>query len=223
MRGRFLAGLYRIAVTLVATFGVALNVTENSWGDSLVYFTVQSNILLAVVFAWSAWASFTDRGHLPGWLKGGATLFISITGLVFNFVLADIPETPQADGAPSPAMELATWLLHTATPLLAVLDWLFFDEHRRFGLRHAAAWLAYPAAYFVFALARGAITDSPERYPYPFIDLDALGAGGVTINVFIYAIAFYILGLVFVYVDRILPANTHPQPISEQTVDRAAA
>ncbi|GAB2752709.1 hypothetical protein GCM10027174_29870 [Salinifilum aidingensis] len=220
MRGSSVAGFYRVVVALVAALGVVLNVHQHGAGDSLVFFTVQSNILLAAAFAWSAWASFARRAPLPGWLKGAATLYIVITGLVFNFVLADAPSDTMEGGdvAPTAAMELSTWLLHTAVPVLAVLDWLLFDEHRRLRWRCGLLWLAYPVCYFVFALVRGALIDAEVRYPYPFINVDMLGAAGVAQNVVLYGAAFWLLGALLVALDRFLPRNAAPPRAEEPSV-----
>ncbi len=220
MRGSLLAGFLRVVIALVAAFGVVLNVHEHGAGGSLVFFTVQSNVLLAAAFAWSARDSFARGASLPGWLKGAATLYIVITGLVYNFVLADAPaDTLEGgDATPSAAMELSTWLLHTAVPVLAVLDWLLLDEHRRLRWRYGLYWLAYPVCYFVFALVRGALIDAELRYPYPFINVDMLGPAGVAQNVVLYGAAFWLLGLLFVALDRSLPRNAGKRRTEEPAV-----
>jgi hypothetical protein len=41
------------------------------------------------------------------------------------------------------------------------------------------AWLAYPLAWLVYTLVRGASTD---WYPYPFVNVDQLGYDGVLVR-----------------------------------------
>ncbi|GAA4618636.1 Pr6Pr family membrane protein [Saccharopolyspora hordei] len=212
------AALYRTAVLVVAVLGVYLT-TKDGVLSSLVYFTVQSNVLVAVVFAWTCWATLRGRGQPPAWLKGATTVAIAITGLVYNLVLADAPfqMTPGTSGT----ADLSNQLVHVVTPIAVVADWLLFDEHRRFRWAWAITWLAHPIGYLVFALVRGALLDGPHRYPYPFLDLDALGHDGLALNVLVYGGAFWLLGLALVAVDRALPRNTAPAQAPEP--ERVAA
>ncbi|MER7012075.1 Pr6Pr family membrane protein [Saccharopolyspora sp. NPDC000359] len=210
--GRPSAALFRIAVLLTAALGVYLT-CKDGVVSSLVYFTVQSNVLVAVVFAWASWATVRGSGQPPAWLKGGTTLYIAITGLVYNLVLADAPF--QMTTGTSGTADLSNQLVHLVVPLAAAADWLLFDEHRRFRWAAAAAWLAYPVGYLGFALVRGALLDGPNRYPYPFLDVDAIGYDGLALNLLVYGGAFWLLGLVLVGVDRALPRNAAPTPEPE--------
>ncbi|MEV0696737.1 Pr6Pr family membrane protein [Saccharopolyspora sp. NPDC050389] len=213
------ATLYRIAVALAAVVGIYLSTKDGSFTGSLVYFTIQSNVVVGVVFAWAAVATARGAGHPPQWLKGGTTLFIAITGLVYNLVLAGQPF--QMTAALSDTWELGNQLVHVVTPIAAAVDWLLFDEHRRFRWANALHWLAYPFGYLAFALIRGALLDEPNRYPYPFLDVDALGYGGMALNVVIYGGAFLLLGLALVALDRALPRNA--PTIATPALQRAAA
>jgi hypothetical protein len=162
----------------------------------LPFFTIQSNVAYGV---FAAWAAFRGRATPPA-LKGAVTLYVAITGLVYHLVL-----TNEASGfAVGPVQRdlpeaIGNQLLHTVVPLLAVLDWLLFDERGRFRWRYALYWLAFPLGYLAFALLRGLVVD---KYPYPFIDVAELGYDGVSISAAGFAAAFWILGLLFVAIDR---------------------
>jgi len=165
--------------------------------DLVPYFTIQSSLLYGGYVAWTARCGGTTTDPV---LKGAATLYVVITGLVYHLVL-----TNPHSGFAVPAVhrvlvdEIGTQLLHTVVPLLAVLDWLVFDARGRFRWRDAGYWLAYPLAYLAFALIRGAIVD---EYPYPFLDVTQLGYRGVTITALVFAVAFWLLGLLFVLIDQ---------------------
>jgi hypothetical protein len=105
-------------------------------------------------------------------------------------------------------------LLHTVVPLLAVLDWLLFDRQGRFRWRYAVYWLAFPLGYLAFALVRGLIVD---KYPYPFINADKLGYDGVAVSSLVFAVAFWILGLLFVAIDRLLRRRPHHLPVTSNS------
>lgn len=192
--------LVRFAIATLALIG-----THEIWLDGdldgLVYFTNQAGLMLAVVMIWAGFASLLGRPQPPAWLKGGVTLFLAITGLISYFVLA-----PEAADAPAVAFGLTSGTIeHEITPVAAFLDFVLLDAHRRLRLRHAAYWLGYLLAYCVFATVRGLVWDL--GYPYGFIDLGELGWGGLALNVAIYGVGFYVLGLALVGIDRLLPAR----------------
>ncbi|MBD5785694.1 Pr6Pr family membrane protein [Cellulosimicrobium terreum] len=194
-----LVGLYRLFLVVLALVG-----TREIWlhGDveGLVYFTNQTGFLVAVTFAWAGIASVLRRRQPPGWFKGVVTLAAAITGLVAWFVLE--PESPDA-----PAVFLGLTdgqIEHQVLPLAVFADFVLFDAHRRFRGLTALQWLVYPVAYFVFALIRGFVSPGSE-YPYGFVDLDALGWAGLGVNLLLYGAGFFVLGLVLVGIDRILP------------------
>jgi hypothetical protein len=198
------AGHYLVAMKILRLFavvaviaGVLLTAAGPATMTGLLpFFTIQSSVAYGI---FAGWAAFRGRDTPPA-LKGAVTLYVAITGLVYHLVL-----TNQASGFAMAPVERAlpeaigNQLLHTVVPLLAVLDWLVFDERGRFRWRYALYWLAFPLGYLAFALLRGLVVD---RYPYPFIDVGALGYDGVSVSSVGFAVAFWILGLCFVAIDR---------------------
>lgn len=194
-------GLYRIAVAVFALIG-----TQEIWRDGdpsgLVYFTNQSNLLLAVVFVWAGFASFARQPQPPAWLKGAVTLFILITGLVAYFILP-----PDAPGEATVVLGLTDGqIVHQLTPAMAFVDFLLFDPHRRLRIKNAALWLLYPVAYCAFTTVRGVVLPDTD-YPYGFVDVAEIGYLGLVQNVVLYGVGFFVLGLVIVGIDRVLPRN----------------
>jgi len=86
-------GVYRLAlaaITFVALFwspsgGLSLDI------EDYVYFTNQSNLLLAVVMTWGGVTVLARRHEPPPWLWGAVTLFLLITGLVSYLILDPAP------------------------------------------------------------------------------------------------------------------------------------
>ena len=181
----------------------------------LPYFTIQSNVGYGI---FAAWAAFRGRDTPPA-LKGAVTLYVAITGLVYHLVLAN-PASGFAMGPVHRALPEAVGnqLLHTVVPLMAVLDWLLFDPRGRFRRRHALYWLAFPLGYLAFALIRGLVVG---RYPYPFIDVTELGYGGVSVSSAGFAVAFWILGLFLVAIDR-WGGRLRRRPVPEQRTPEAS-
>jgi hypothetical protein len=132
------------------------------------YFTILSNALAALVLGRAALTG-VPVAPVPA---GALALSLGLVGIVYHLLLAGL-------WAP---VGLAFWAdqgLHNAMPALVVLWWWFLADKR--GLRATAplGWLAWPAAYLVYALIRGGLT---RWYPYPFLDLAALGPGAVALN-----------------------------------------
>jgi hypothetical protein len=189
--------IMRLLTVLAVLAGVVLTAAGPATLTGLLpYFTIQSTIAYG---AFAAWAVFRGPVTRPA-LKGAVTLYVVITGLVYHLVLTNEASgfaMPQPDRALPEA--IGNQLLHTVVPLLAVLDWLLFDERGRFRWLHALYWLAFPLGYLAFALIRGLIIG---KYPYPFINVNSLGYSGVAISAVGFAVAFWILGLAFVAIDR---------------------
>ena len=213
--------IMRLLAVLAVLAGVVLTAAGPATVTGLLpYFTIQSNVGYGI---FAAWAAFRGRATPPA-LKGAVTLYVAITGLVYHLVL-----TNQASGFAMPPVERAlpeaigNQLLHTVVPVLAVLDWLLFDERGRFRWRYALYWLAFPLGYLAFALLRGLVVD---RYPYPFINVNDLGYAGVSISSLGFAVAFWVLGLLFVAIDRWggrLRRRRVPDQRPPETTDREPA
>ncbi|WP_306325766.1 Pr6Pr family membrane protein [Streptomyces venezuelae] len=205
------AAAFRALIALSAVTGLII---ECVYGNVLVvlsFFTIWSNILVALVLGRGAVRAWTRRPPLPALWTGGVLLCITVVGLVFHLVL-DNPASEFNQAAEiarlSGARAVANQLLHTVTPIGTALDFLLLTLPGALRWRHAAQWLAIPALYLAFALARGALLSpgTPTRYPYPFLDVTAHGYPAVLTNAAVLGAAFYVLGLAIVAVDHVRPA-----------------
>ncbi|MEU3691063.1 Pr6Pr family membrane protein [Streptomyces narbonensis] len=205
------AAAFRGLIALCAATGIVIECVHGSVLVVLSFFTIWSNILVAVVFGWGAARAWNRRPPLPARWTGGAVLCISVVGLVFHLVL-DNPTSQFNQAAEiarlTGAKAVANQLLHTATPIGAALDFLLLTLPGALRWRHAAQWLAAPGLYLAFALIRGELIspDAPTRYTYPFLDVTVHGYTGVLTNTLALGAAFYVLGLAIVGLDRVRPA-----------------
>lgn len=181
------------AVSILAQLVVS-SALDGSLGGALIglsrYFTVLTNLLVCATFAAVA---LGGRMHRPQWL-GGVTVWILEVGVVYHLMLADL-WSPQG---------LAWWAdqgLHTLVPALAALWWLAFAPKSALGPRHAVLWLNWPIIYVIYALLRGEVTGI---YPYPFLDVTAIGYSGVAISIVMLSVAFFVGGLALVGVGRLI-------------------
>ena len=214
VKNRRLALLFRAA--LVAGCGVGLGLNLGLFQGEcklsmLVFFTILSNLVCFFFFLALLVRTARDlrRAGARGAtsfgprLTGSVVLMITVTMLVYHLLLA--PQLFTMDGGRP--FSAGNFFVHTFTPLMTVLDWLLFSEKSAYRWFDPFVWLLIPYAYFGFALVRaecgGVIAATGSRYPYFFIDVDALGWGGVLGYVALITAAFVAIGYLFVLLDRV--------------------
>lgn len=158
------------------------------------YFTILTNLLVAVVLSLSVgasgsrWGAFLSRATV----QSGAAVSIAIVGIVYSLLLRQIWD-------PQGWQKLADMLLHDLIPLLYVGYWAIFVRKSSLRWKDAFWWLTYPAAYFAYTLLRGAVSG---WYPYPFLDPSGLGYSRVSVNAVGLLAAFLLTGLLLVAIGR---------------------
>jgi hypothetical protein len=164
------------------------------------FFTILTNFLVALVFtsaalrqrpAWGQWL-------LRASVQAGTAVYIAIVGIVYQLLLRHLWN-------PQGAQWVADVLLHSIIPVGYVLYWSQFAPRDGLTWRNAIGWLVYPGAYLVYTLARGAVSGV---YPYPFVDVTALGYGGVFARSAGLLLVFFGMGLLIVAIAR--KRHSHP-------------
>ncbi|MBL1085701.1 Pr6Pr family membrane protein [Streptomyces actinomycinicus] len=208
-----LTAVFRLVIAVTAAGGVALELLLGSPARILSYFSVQANVLVAIVMLMSATRAWRARRPLPSAVTGATLLYAVITALVYHLLLDHTTPPFSMTGATTvPERWHAQWaalqVLHTLVPAAAVLDWLLLTPRARLRLRQAAAWLLYPLAYLVFTLGRAAFfpPTSPSRYLYPFLDVTAHGYRSTLANALLLGLAIYALAVLLVALDHTRPA-----------------
>lgn len=158
------------------------------------YYTILTNILLmagltvVTVNPRSVAGAFCSRASVQTALTGN----IVLVGLVYNLILAKLWN-------PHGWYWVADSLLHTAIPVLFLLYWFLFVPKGTLGWKAPLPWLLYPLAYLIYSLVRGSVT---SWYPYPFMDVAALGIMSVLRNSLILMGVFLILFYGLTWLDR---------------------
>jgi hypothetical protein len=188
-----LIALIAVVVAVVAQWLESSRSPTYSFWDFFGYFTIQSNLIVAVALAVTLVAAAgRKRSDLRvSLLRGAATAYIATTGIVYNVLLSD------ADVAAS--VPWSNDVVHRIIPVYVVLDWLLFSDRARLLFRHVWWFLVYPAVWVVVVLVRGA-TDG--WVPYPFLD-PAQGYGVVAIYVVGIAVSIGLLGVLVVGMSRL--------------------
>lgn len=202
------AGVAFSAVACAAAVtGVAIALAEGSAHRVLAYFTIQSNILVAVTFARPV---LRVRARGPWWeprFAGGVLLAVLVTGLVYHLYEfgAEVRGGAIATGSVD-WRTVSCQLLHTVTPISAAVAWALRTTPGGLRPRHAAQWLLYPFAYLMFTLLRGELLEpgTRARYPYPVLDVARYGYAVVLGNSLLFALAFSTGALAILAVDGLL-------------------
>lgn len=162
------------------------------------FFTIQTNMLIALLLTISFARPQADQFLTRPSVKSAMANYIVIVSLVYALLLRHLWN-------PQGLQLVADRLLHDAIPLLYVLYWLIFLPKGSLRWKDPVIWLIYPIIYFIYILVRGAAFGV---YPYPFVDVAALGYAGVSINAAMFLAAFFGLGVMFAAIDRALgPPN----------------
>jgi hypothetical protein len=161
----------------------------------LGFFTILTNLLVAMALSAQALGMDDRLGRF--FRSTGVTTAIAaniaVVMLTYNLLLRQL-------WRPKAWNLIADVLLHDVMPAAFLLFWWFVVPKADLRLRQLGRWLLYPLGYLVYALIRGAIN---RWYPYPFIDVNALGYSRVLVNAVGVAFAFAVVALLLLALAKL--------------------
>jgi hypothetical protein len=159
------------------------------------FFTIESNILAVVSLLLGGLFAFAKiKSRKLDFFRGAVTLYMVVTGIVFAVLLSGL------ENAQLTAVPWDNIVLHYIMPIVIALDWFMDPPKKRFTMKKAMLWLAFPIAYLGYSLIRGPIV---EWYPYPFLDPTNGGYGQIAIT----SVAIAVLGILLVTVITRFPSK----------------
>jgi hypothetical protein len=171
------------------------------------FFTVQSNIVVAITTGLLALRLDRTSTTFRTFRLVGVVA-IAITGVVFHIALRDLRELTGWDA-------VADFILHTASPVVAVAGFLFVGPRNRVSSRIVRLAVIAPVAWLAFTLVRGPFVQDVhgrDYYPYPFLDAQQHGYRSVLLAVLVVAGLFVGVCAAAVAADRRLPGVRFPTP-----------
>ncbi len=167
------------------------------------FFTIQSNVIVGLTCL--LLAIRLDRSSVAfAALRITGLIAITVTFVVFHVALSrllDLDSWAQA----------ANQLQHTVVPVLSVVGWLAFGPRGHTSARVSKLTVIFPLLYMLFTAIRGPL--SSDFYPYPFVDVHALGYPRVAINAVWIALLFIAVAAAAAALDRRLTvARPRPEP-----------
>ncbi len=213
IRNKTASAVWKLALVLVATYGLldGSGILAGAYLQDFPHmFTNVSNI-----FAWGYFlvaairlvASKDDKHEVfAPQAKYTAAISLLITALIAHFMLFD---------AMFRGGQLVWHLvaLHYVTPIMALLDWLLFDEKGKMAVWGPFAWLSLALVYLVVVVVGagplgldlgGGTTADVSRYPYTFLDPAISGVEGVMLFIGAMLVAFIVVGYLLFAIDRVL-------------------
>ena len=164
--------------------------------DNLSYFTIWSNILVAITTT-MIYRNMNRSTQRLKVMRLASLMMITVTMLVYVLILA-----PSAN--PQSWNVYTDLLLHYITPPVTILVWLFFGPRKWISWKIIVSSLMIPISYILYTFARGAVFG---KYPYGFINVVELGYVGALIGTgFVLGLGL-VLFLVYFIIDKLIPSS----------------
>ena len=179
-------------------FAVSLKQADYNYLETtkefLSYFTVTTNIIIAVCFTTLWLFRHTKLGDFftRSSTITAITVYILVVGLIYNTMLRGLI---LLTGWPRVADEM----LHVTSPIIYLIFWIFLVDKATLKYKQAIYWLIYPLIYIIFIVIRGYFIN---RYPYPFINVVKLGYPTAILNAVIILFVFWLLSLLLIFISK---------------------
>ena len=195
--------LFKIIIVIVSGIGLYLNFNLLTIRDSIIYFTIQSNVLcflfylIAVVLMITKKLKKNDMYYIS---KGMVTMAITITMFVYWLLLSS------GDGMEAyMGHDLENYFVHLFTPLLVIFDYIILGEKGNLKKNYPFIWSFILIAYSLFNVIYvffGGTFAGGVKYPYPYMDIDNLGLFRVLMNCLVIYIFFVGYGSIVQWLDN---------------------
>lgn len=155
-----MAGL--ILVAIIWQFSAGLSRGNFNIVNFFSFFTIESNILACLVLVVSSMKLLKGKEtYTLEVFRGGATLYMVMTGIIYFFLLSGLEESLQT---PIPFVNV---VLHYVGPIVMAFDWLIDSGRFKIAFTTGLSWLVFPLVYVGYSLFRGIVVN---WYPYPFLN-----------------------------------------------------
>lgn len=165
----------------------------NRLGDTLSYFTIWSNLVVAVIVTLLALNPRRD-GTWMRIVRLDALLMITVTAIVYAVVVAPAITNTGLEHISNP-------LVHIVTPLVTLGVWVAAGPRDWISTRIVFVSLLIPVIWIVFMLIRGEVSGV---YPYGFCDVATLGYPQVFLNLVLVVVFTLFLATIFAGVEKLL-------------------
>lgn len=213
---KFLILIFRLTIIALILIGIFAP-TENTFGGQFWFFTIQTNMLILFSMLLLVFSQIlnilkvSNNIHTQKWFiifRMLSTFFISITCLVYCFILA--PMVVVTNNLINVSLSYRDIFFHIFVPLLANIDFFFTSPKIILSFKSVFLFLIYPIIYVIAIFARvflgGKTFAGGSVYPYFFIDPTFYNQGWfmVLFYLILLLIAIFLLALLYIYFNNSL-------------------
>lgn len=176
------------------TVASGLDFPESVW-RFFSFFTIITNLLVATAFCLLVAAPASALGKL--WAKPvimtALTVYMTFLAIIYHLLLRNLWN-------PQGLQWVNDLLLHTVNPLLLLLYWWFYVPKNTLKWHFPVYWLSYPSVYLIWVFFRGAVSGF---YPYPFLNVAALGYAKTLLNIGFLSAGLLVFGFIHLIASKI--------------------
>lgn len=200
---KYIELIYKILIVIITGIGLYLNFDLFSFDDSIIYFTIQSNLLCFIfyfILVILILIKKLKKNNFYYISKGMVTMSITITFLMYQLIIA-----PNGGVTGYENNMLACNFVHLFVPLMVIFDYIIFGEKGYIKKEYPFIWSLVLVAYFIFDLiyvSLGGRFMDGSIYPYFYMNVNKYGPGGVLINSSIIYIFFVGYGCIVQILDN---------------------
>jgi len=205
----------KLCIFISMTTGLAFTISADDFtgrGTTFLYFTTQSNIWIGITCLLFAVLMIiglrSKKSLLKNWMF--TIKFIFTVAITLTFLVMALLLTPDmiASGYGDFFFTPGNIFPHYITPILAVIDFLFFDTVWQSRWTHSILAAIMPVYYLIFAFIcsiSGVIFTGGENVPYFFLNYDRLSwfrftSKGPGVFWWIMILSIFVIGMGIVYI-----------------------
>lgn len=188
--------IFKLIILVAALLGVILHTVQSETPlQSFTYFTLQSNLLVVIVYLMMLLREFKSR--LFQIIYNQTVIAIVLTGIVFNLLLR-----PTLGSIDYEVDSLSDILIHSLVPGLVLIDRFVFGKVGTIKKYDPIIYLSFPLFYWLFSMFYIVLggnfngDDYISNYPYFFLNFPEYGVGYfVLVIVFIVLLGYFVFGV----------------------------
>jgi hypothetical protein len=194
---RFAIDLFDLAKNATPTHGLFGGYVAGVSGaparifDSLSYFTIWSNIGVAIVVT-MLYINPSRDSKIFRVMRNTTLLMIALTGILYVALIAPYEKVYGLN-------IVANVFEHYVTPMVAVIVWVIAGPRGWMTFKDSLKIYVVPIIYLAFTLVKGAIT---HRYPYTFFNVVKYGYGPVSVTIGVIIVGAYLFIALLVWLDK---------------------
>jgi len=166
--------------------------------DLLSYFTIWSQIVVAIVF-YALYKDSARRDRFTTLLLPTAIMMVTITGIMFYALIYPVSPPVGANIYPS-------FVSHAVVPVISVLAWIVYGPRGFMKIKAIPSLFIIPIIWVGLTLVRGVVS---TQYPYGVLDVTEIGYMWFFITVVAIIIFGVVLGLVYSAIDKFRSKANH--------------